>query len=103
MHVQNTVPVGLNDAGAEHAQKARQHHHINAVLLQNPHQCGVKGFAVRVVPAAHHGAFHPGGCGPLQRVNAGLAGNHQRDFAVGVLPTGLGVQNGLQIGAAAGH
>ena len=103
VNVQNTVPVRLNDAGAKHAQKARQHHHINVVFLQNPHQRGVKGFAVRVVLAAHHGAFHPGSRRPLQRVNAGLAGDHQRDFAVGILPAGLGVQDGLQIGATAGH
>ena len=101
MDIQDPVAVGRNDLFAQNAQKACQHDHINAVALQLLQQGSVKIGAVRILLAADNSALHAEIGGPLQRVNAGLAGNDQRDFSVRVLAAALTFQQGLQVGAAA--
>ena len=93
--VQDAARVGRNDAGPQHGEEPGQHHKVDVVGFQLVQQSGVEIFAAFVVPAADHHAFHPGLGGPLQRIDAGLGGHHQRDPAVGVLPAGLAVQQGL--------
>ena len=73
------------------------------MAFQRFQQGRVKGLTVLVILAADHNTLHTGLCGPLQRVDTGLGGHHQRDLPVGVFTPGFAVQQGLQIGAAAGH
>ena len=103
VHVQDAARIGCNDAGAEHGQKARQHHKIDVVLFQRIQQCSVEVFTVFVVLAAYHAALHTGLCGAFQRIDAGLGSHHKGDLAIGVLAPGFAVQQGLQVGAAAGN
>ena len=103
VHVQDAARISRDDAGAQHGQKARQHHQIDLVRPQRFQQRSVKFLAGGVVLAAHHTAFHTRLCGAFQRKDAGLGGHYQRDFTIGVLAPGLAVQQRLQIGAAAGH
>ena len=103
MNVQDAARVGRNDAGPQHGQESGQHHEVDVMAFQRIQQSGVELFAVRVILAADDAAFYPGFRGPFQRIDAGLGGHDEGDFAVGVLPTGFAVQQGLQIGAAAGH
>ena len=79
-----------------------QHHQIDVVVFQRFQQSCVKILTTGVILAAHHAAFHTGLCGPFQRIDAGLGGHHEGDPAVGVLAPGFAVQQGLQVGAAAG-
>ena len=103
MDVQDAAGIGLDDAGTEHREEARQHHEVDVVFLQRLQQGGVERLAGGVVlPADDHALDACLGCA-LQRVDAGLGCHHQRDLAVRVLAPGLTVQQGLQIGAAAGH
>ena len=51
--------------------------------------------------AAHHSGHPRLGC-PRQGVGLGVAGDDQHDLAGGQVPGLLGVQQGLEIGAAAG-
>ena len=102
MHVDDLVAVSGNDLLAQHAQEPGQHHHVNIMALQGVQQGGVKGGAVGIVFAADHGGFHAKAGGAFQRVDAGLAGDHQHDPAVGVLAAALTFQQSLQVGAAAG-
>ena len=60
------------------------------MALQGVQQGGVKGGAVGIVFAADHSGFHAKAGGAFQRVDAGLAGDHQHDPAVGVLAAALG-------------
>ena len=103
MHVQDAARIRRDDTGAQHGQKARQHHQIDLVRPQCFQQRSVKFLAGGVVLAAHHTAFHTRLCGAFQRKDAGLGGHYQRNFTIGVLAPGLAVQQRLQIGAAAGH
>ena len=103
VHVQDAARIGRDDAGPQHRQKACQHHKVDVVCFQRAQQGRVKLFAVVVVPAAHHAALHTGLCGTFQRIDAGLGGHHQSDLSVGVFAAGLTVQQGLQVGAAAGN
>ena len=103
MHVQDATRVSRDNTGAQHGQKACQHHQINVVRPQRFQQRSVKFLAGGVVLAAHHTALHTGLCGAFQRKDAGLGGHYQRNFTIGVLAPGLAVQQRLQIGAAAGH
>ena len=103
MHVQDAARIGRNDAGAQHGQKARQHHQIDLVRPQRFQQRSVKFLAGGVVLAAHHAALYTGLGGAFQRKDTGLGGHYQRNFTIGVLAPGLAVQQRLQIGAAAGH
>ena len=103
MHVQDAARIGRDNAGAQHGQKARQHHQIDLVRPQRFQQRSVKFLAGGVVLAAHHAALYARLCGAFQRVDAGLGGHYQRNFTIGVLAPGLAVQQRLQIGAAAGH
>ena len=72
------------------------------MLLEHGQQGGVKSLAVGIVLAADNNALHASLGGPFQRVDAGLGSHHQGDLSVGVLTPGLTVQQGLQVGAAAG-
>ena len=102
MDVQDAAGIRRNDAGAQHGQKACQHHQVDLMRFQDGQQGGVKSLAVGIVLAADHRALHACLGGPLQRVDAGLGGHHQFDLSVGVLAPGFAVQQGLQVGAAAG-
>ena len=95
MNIDDFIAVGRNDLFAQHAQKACQHDHVNTVLLQGVQQGGVKRCAVSVVPAADNSRFYTEIGGALQRVDTGLAGNDQLDFAVRVLAAALAFQQGL--------
>ena len=95
MNIDDFIAVGRNDLLAQHAQKACQHDHVNTVLLQGVQQGSVKRCAVSVVPAADNSGFYTEIGGALQRVDAGLAGNDQLDFAVRVLAAALAFQQGL--------
>ena len=103
MHVQDAARIGRDDTGAQHRQKARQHHQIDLVRPQCFQQCSVKFLAGGVVLAAHYAALYARLCSAFQRKDAGLGGHYQRNFTIGVLAPGLAVQQRLQIGAAAGH
>ena len=100
--VQDAARIGRDDAGAQHGQKARQHHQVDVVLLEHGQQGGVKVFAGGIILAADNNALHASFGSPLQRIDTGLGGHHQFDLAVGVLTPGFAVQQGLQVGAAAG-
>ena len=103
MHIQDAAGIRFNDTGPQHGQKACQHHQIDIVVFQRFQQSCVKILTTGVILAAHHAAFHTGLCGPFQRIDTGLGGHDQRDLPVGVLAPGFAVQQGLQIGAAAGN
>ena len=103
MNIQDAAGIGFNDTGAQHGKEPGQHHQIDVVAFQRFQQGRVKGLTVLVILAADHNALHTGLCGPLQRVDTGLGGHDQRDLTVGVLAPGFAVQQGLQIGAAAGN
>ena len=103
VNIQDAAGVGFNDTGAQHGKEPGQHHQIDVVAFQRFQQGRVKGLTVLVILAADHNALHAGLCGPLQCVNTGLGGHDQRDLTVGVLAPGFAVQQGLQIGTAAGN
>ena len=103
VHVQDAARIGRDDAGPQHRQKACQHHKVDVVCFQRAQQGCVEILTVFVILAAHHAAFHTGLCGAFQRIDAWLGGHHQRNFTIGVLAAGLAVQQGLQVGSAAGN
>ena len=94
---------GGDNRGPQNGQKARQHHHVDAVAAQGIQQSRVKLGAGGVVLAADHSGLHTGLFGPLQGVDPGAAGHYQLHPAMGVLPPGLAVQDSLEIGAASRH
>ena len=91
-------PVGplFRKVRREDLQKSRQDNHVNLRALQRGGESGLK-IRTRQRHRRDTGLF-----GPLQGVGAVAVGDHQGDFPVGDAPGGLGVQQSLEIGAAAG-
>ena len=101
MHIQYPLRPPRGKRAAEDPQKARQHDHLDVVLLQQRLQALLK---VRLFHTGWQRAGrHAGLFRPLQRVSPLLRGDHQRDLPMGQLPCLPGVQQRLQIGAAAGN
>ena len=72
VHVQNALGIRGDDAGAQDGQKARQHHHVDAVLPQRGQQRRVVFLRCGIAFARHHNAGHARFGRALQRVHAGL-------------------------------
>ena len=101
--VQNPLgPFGGKVTG-ENGHKARQHDHVDAVFFQGLLQSR---FKARLAPQL---LFQQGQAGnicllcPLQGVGTGGVGHHQGDFAAVEDARFLGIDEGLQIGSAAGN
>ncbi len=103
MNVQNPMVVGVNHVFRQNGEEPCQHHQLNGVLLQQGQQpLPVQG-RVFALFLSQDAAFNAGGLRPLKGIGLGSGGNHQGKVHVRQLPGGLGIDDGLQIGASAGY
>ena len=98
MDIQNRFSKCADKLRGQNSQKARQYRHINPVLGQ---QLLYLGLEARL-PAHGNRTGHPRRLGAGNGPDAGPVGNDQTDLAAFQLSAGLGVQQGLEVGAAAG-
>ncbi len=91
----------LDEVLGQDGQKARQEDEVRLVFPELFQQAGFKVRLAQLLPG-HGEAGHAVVFGPLQGVGPGGTGEHHHDLPVGDLPALLGLEQGLQIGAAAG-
>ena len=103
MDVQNGVWIGVGHLLRQDGHKARQHHQADVQLLELFHQSHGHVPGAVIVGPGHHTAGNPGSFCPLQRVGPGLGGDHRGDLPLGVFAPALGVDQRLEVGAAAGN
>ena len=102
MDVDDTIVISAGEIGAEDGQKSGQHDQVDVVLFESSQQSLLKtllGAAACLFGDRDGG--DAGLCGPLQGIGAGFVGDYQSDLAVEDLAGRLGVDEGLQVGAAA--
>ena len=100
--VHNGVGVGLHQFFGEDDHAARQNHQVDIQRFQFFHQRQSHGaVGVKVFPGQHV-AGNPRLSRPLQGVSALLGGDHGGDFAAPQLAPLPGIDQRLQVGAAAG-
>ncbi len=103
VNVDDAVFISVDKGRGEDIQETCQHDQVGVQILQFLQQCAGKGFAAVVFLAVDNIARHAGLGGPLQGESAGGGGNHGGDPAAGDFAAALRVQQGLKVGAAAGH
>ena len=102
MDIEDGVGEGADHLTGEDDHEAGQDHQVDVQRPQLLHQGGGHGLTGGKLLPGHHIAGDPRLCGPLQGVGARVGGDDSGDLTVDQLPTGLGVYEGLKIGAAAG-
>ena len=103
MDVEDLIGVGFGDPFVQNHHKARQDDQVGLFLVQRVQDGLGVAFPVGIGLTLHHPVGNPGLLGPFQGKNAGLGGDDAGDFPAGDLPPLFRVDEGLQVGAAAGH
>ena len=101
--VDDALIPSCGEVRAEDAHKARQDDHLYPGLFQFPADGSFKRFLGSAVLPAYRDGFYARLLRPLQGIGPGIAGENKDDFPVFQLSLRLGVQQGLKIGASAGH
>ena len=103
MNIQDPVRIPVRKVSAENVQEPGKDDHIDPVFLQGSQKRGLEGFLGAQLFFQQRAAGNSGFFRPLQCVSTRHIGNHQNNLSAGELPGMLSVQQGLQIGAAAGN
>ena len=101
--IENPVAVPGDHLLPQNGEEAREHHQLRPASLQLGQKGLVKGFGGGVSLPADHRRGHPLRGRPLQRIGVRPRGDDLDDPAVQDRSRLLCVQQGLQVGAAAGH
>ena len=102
MHIQNASGILLRKIPGENAHKARQNDHLNAMFFQSLPQGLLKARLAAQLLFEQHGCRDPGIFRPLQGKGPRIVGHHQGDLAAAQHTGLLSIQQGLQVGSAAG-
>ena len=103
MDIEDGVGEGADHLASQNDHKAGQYHQVDIQSLQLVYQGRSHGLAGGVVLSGRHIAGDAGGLGPLQGIGAGGGGNDSGDSTVDQLTPPLGVDEGVEIGAAPGY
>ena len=101
MDIDDPLGISGGEVFGQNGHEACQHDQIDAVCAQHFLELFFKGSLRAAFLFQHHSGVDAGFFGALQRISAGIVGNHQCDFAA-FQSLALGIDQRLQVGAASG-